>query len=205
MTKPFEDKLADYSVTQLKSAYQAESILREEPMSGYRLSFGFADEVDAKVESKQIQQTYGRHTWSYTMNYFHYTLKPDWYDAVYLEGIGSVKYKNKTSLVLDAEEIPVESLREDLQFPGCRCYKVKLPVWTSKKTSRTRTYTDYTGAKRTRTYYDTTWSMEVEERFMVASVFGDNDSMNYAAVHLNAAGANLKKAMMLKMEKLMGV
>lgn len=194
--KPFTDKLKDYSLDQLKTAYQVENILRNGEFKIMNVKVGFGDTYDTVVDVVKSTHSFGTYTWESYQHSMKITVTPDWYDEVYLEGIGTVRYMNRTSLVLAAEKIDNDLLREDLRMDGFQCYKVKLPVF--KEIYQPVQRGSYSGRWRT---IETT----IEERFMVASVFGDNDSMNYAAVHLNAAGANLKKAMMKKMSQIMGI
>ena len=187
------DHLKDYTPEQLKSAYMAETILRNEPMPCHQVSFRFG-EPDAKVDTIQKTYRWGTHSHTYNISHLIFQIPENWYERVYLRGIGSVTYNSKTSLVLDAVDTDVK-LREDLDLPGFEVHKVILPTWEHKKTGVSRW-----GRPIFETY------CIPAERYMVSCAIGDNDSaIAYAAVHANAAAANLKKNMMKRMHSMMGV
>ena len=188
------DTLAGMSAEQLKTAYMAENILRESHTGSWAVKFEFGD-PDITEHVEEITNSFGNHTWTYTRNYLTYHLPDDWYDRIYLQGIGAVTYNNKRTLVVEAEPSDVV-LRKDLQMEGFQVHKVMLPVF---KQERIRINSSWRG-------YRTVERASLEERFMVSCVVGDKSSaFAFAAVHANAAAANLKRKMMKKMMNQMGV
>lgn len=187
-----KDKLADYTMEQVKSAYMAERIINRNPCHGYGVSFGFGEESDLEIKVEEKTHNWGSHSWTSRRQYMHYTLKPTWYSDVYLQGLGCVTYKNKTALVLDAAPATDITLREDLALPDFRVYRVKMPNWVEQPRANNRWYK--------------VWDVELADRFMVVTDINDGeDSIAYAALHANAAAANLKKNLMNKMSQMMGV
>ena len=181
-----KDILADLNMDELKTSYMAEKILREEPMSGWHTEFKIG-EPNVEVAIKKHIRVWGSYRWETYTRKVSYTLPSDWYQRVYLAGVGKVTYLNRTTLVMDAEPIDVK-LRDDLNMPGFEVYKVKLPVEVKRK------------------HYSEPQNWEVAERFMVVCHITDGeDSLAFAAKHANAAAANLKKKMMREMSRIMGV
>ena len=190
------DKLAGMTENELKTQLQAERILNENQTYQMDFIIRTADEVSLNITTETKTYTYGSHSWTRNISYTNLYLKDDWYDKVYLQGIGCVTYKNRTTLVLDAEEQPIELLRSDLRMPDTKVFKVQMPIFSSEAS----------GPKTRWGYQPTKLVCQQEERFMVATPIAEGEaSICYAALHVNAAGANLKRNLMKQMTNLMGV
>ena len=178
-----KDILANYTPLQLKSAWMAERILNAGELT-YKPKISLGSPA-ASLTIEKHKMTHGTYTWTRTELIGNLSIPNDWYQRVYLNGLGKVKYYNSYYLVLDAEPSDFK-LKEHLDLPGFSVWKVKLPVFLEANRYNAR--------------------FEIKEVFMVVCEINDGeDSIAFAGVHPNSAAANVKKVLLNQMQNLMGV
>lgn len=151
----------------------------------------FGDKIGAHLRFETKSYKYGSHSWSRTEEVIDFTLKPDWYDTVCLNGIHKVTYNGKTNIILDAVPQPITTIKDEYASMNFEVFLVKLPIYTMGQFS----YSQKSPPKSTLT---------IEDRFMVATPVGDT-SRCYAAKTANIAAGNLKRSLMKDMQKMMGI
>ena len=182
------DQYEGFSQDELKATLVLRHITSQFPVSNTVIKFG--DEFSHTVDKRTKTQKYGRYSWTTTHTTLNITLASDWYQETYLRGIGSVKYKGKTCVPTECEELPESALRDDFRGLGLTPYKVKLLMVDSK-------YDRKLGS---------TLLVDTEDRFMVATQLSQgNASKCYAAQHINAAASNLVRYLEKAALEAMGV
>ena len=180
-----EDKLEKYNKEELKVLFVITDILREL----FRTTeINVKDKPNVKIVTTKETRVYGHHSWDYYEDTLHIDVPETWYKEVYLNGLGSVRYNNRSTLALSAKELPISKLRDNLQLPGIKLFYVQLPIFGEQKGFN----------------YHWQRTVTIEERYMVAMETGKK-TYCYAGLSPNRAAASMKKTMMSDMKKQMGI
>lgn len=180
-----KDKLKDHTLKSLKCKYVIEEAFRD---AKWNVDIEFGNPTNARVDIREFKHSYRGHSWTYKQEVLTVTIPETWYDNVYLNGIGTVRYNNSLTIALTAVEEEISKLHPKYQTPGVKLFKVKMPIISFKWLKN----------------YEYRYDVSLEERYMVQADLTDS-SLCYAGLSPNRAAASLHKNMMTVMKEKMSI
>ena len=186
-----KDKLEGLTLNGLKCKYVIEEAFREAKRD---VKIIFGNPTNAEIKRIKKVHKWRNHEWTSVQETLCITIPDTWYEDIYLNGIGTVRYNNALSIALTAVEEDISKLNPKLALPGMKLYKVKMPIFS----------TDFIQSGPTKYHGHWIHDCKPQERFMVSTEVTDK-TLCFAGLSPNRAASSLKKNMMKVMQEEMGL